>query len=143
MYKQVTAEDALAFIAPSSVRKLAGTHPQHPILINPSGEPLLLADGRPVGIMSSPIDGGKTIALVSGGKPLRGLDKEPLGFGLGGPQGKTLVDSHGSLLLGSGSLPLEVRRARQQGWSHGSGVALRLPGCPCGVLHAGRLMARV
>lgn len=104
-FGQITTEDVMDSILPQP-QKLKTPHPT---LVGAGGEPLQLADGQPLGIAPNPADGGKTLALVSYGRPVRGLEQKALTFNLGGPKGRTLVDSAGAVLLGCGGLPLEVR----------------------------------
>lgn len=108
MCGQVTPDEVLDLFLPQP-QKL---RTPHPILVGLGGEPLQLADGQALGIMPNPADGGKTLALVSAGRPVRGLKQKALTFNLGGPKGRTLVDDAGATLLGSGGLPLEVRGQR-------------------------------
>lgn len=102
---QISTDDVMDVILPQP-QKLKTPHP---ILVGVGGEPLQLADGQPLGIAPNPADGGKTLALVSFGRPVRGVQQKALTFNLGGPKGRTLVDDAGAVLLGSGGLPLEVR----------------------------------
>jgi hypothetical protein len=104
MYGQFTSDDILDVILPDP-QKLKTPHPT---LVGLGGEPLQLADGSPLGIIPNAAEGGKTLALVAYGRPVRGLENKALTFNLGGSQGRTLVDDAGSILLGCGGLPLEV-----------------------------------
>lgn len=101
---QVSTDDVIDAILPQPQRLKT----PHPILVGAGGEPLQLADGQPLGIAPNPADGGKTLALVSSGRPVRGMEQKALTFNLGGPKGRTLVDDAGAVLLGSGGLPLDV-----------------------------------
>jgi hypothetical protein len=105
IYGQITSADIIDVMLPEP-QKLKTPHP---ILVGIGGEPLQLADGSPLGVIPNAADGGKTLALVSYGRPVRGLENKALTFNLGGPKGRTLVDDAGSILLGCGGLPLEVR----------------------------------
>jgi hypothetical protein len=105
IHGQITSDDVIETLLPEP-QKL---RTPHPVVVGLGGEPLQLADGSPLGVSPNAADGGKTLALVSNGRRVRGLQQQPLMFKLGGPKGRTLVDSSGSILLGCGGLPLEVR----------------------------------
>lgn len=109
IYGQITTDEIVDAILPEP-QKLRSPHP---ILVGLVGEPLQLADGSPLGVSPNTADGGKTLALVSNGRRVRGLQQQPLTFKLGGPKGRTLVDNSGSILLGCGGLPLVVRTAKK------------------------------
>jgi hypothetical protein len=101
---QMTSDDVVDVILPQP----QALRTPHPVLVGLGGEPLQLADGQTLGVVPNPADGGKTLALVSYGRPVCGRDQKALTFNLGGPKGRTLVDDAGAILLGSGGLPLDV-----------------------------------
>lgn len=103
-YGQMTSDDVMDVILPQP----QALRTPHPVLVGLGGEPLQLADGQILGVLPNPADGGKTLSLVSYGRPVRGRDQKALTFNLGGPKGRTLVDDAGAILLGSGGLPLRV-----------------------------------
>lgn len=120
---QITSDEAFDLVLPQP-QKL---RTPHPVLVGLSGEPLLLADGQQLGIMPNPADGGKTLALVSAGRPVRGLNHKALTFNLAGPKGRTLVDDAGATLLGSGGVPLEVGGAERCVGMLAAQLAVTLP----------------
>jgi hypothetical protein len=93
--------------------------PPHPVLIGPSGEPLLLPDHRPLGVMTDVMTDvmmqpgvlasqGSGLLLVAGGRQLKGRDRLPLRLVLGGDSGRLLLDEDGLPMTGPAGRPLEV-----------------------------------
>jgi hypothetical protein len=85
--------------------------PPYPILVGTNGEPLLLPDHRPLGVMTSVMtDPGVTtsgLVLVAGGRQLKGRDRLPLQLRLGGHSGRVLLGDE-AVMTGPGGRPLEV-----------------------------------
>lgn len=109
---QISTNSLLDLITPPTQQL-----PPYPILIGTGGEPLLLPDHRPLGVIPvTPAPGvldGQGLAsgfmLVAGGRQLKGRHRLPLRLVLGGAGGNVLLDEDGLPMLGPGGRPLEVR----------------------------------
>ncbi|WIA39755.1 hypothetical protein OEZ86_005813 [Tetradesmus obliquus] len=107
---QISTDSLLDLITPPTQQL-----PPHPILIKAGGEPLLLPDHRPLGVIPvTPApgvldgQGASGFMLVAGGRQLKGKDRMPLRLVLGGASGNVLLDEDGLPMLGPGGRPLEV-----------------------------------
>ncbi|WIA19482.1 hypothetical protein OEZ85_004094 [Tetradesmus obliquus] len=108
---QISTNSLLDLITPPTQQL-----PPYPILIGTGGEPLLLPDHRPLGVIPvTPAPGvldGQGLAsgfmLVAGGRQLKGRHRLPLRLVLGGASGNVLLDEDGGMMVGPGGRPLEV-----------------------------------